>query len=548
MFATFLQWWRGVPRRLIGLWRRSLQFRTMVLTFGLSGLAILLIGGYISFSVSSNLFQAQLDRVLAVSNSASTAAQRVLNSTDAADRGSLQRVVDGALRGVQGTTGSSAIALMRLPEEKYSAIAPQGRQAPSLNGVITDDLRKKVAANPEGQFWQSVALPVAAGEANPGVIVGSQISVPGAGRYELYVGYSFQPAAQTLQFIQWTGVLGASGLLLLLGLVTLVVVRLVIGPIQAAARTSRRLADGNLEVRLHARGEDELATLASSFNGMADSLQARIKELAELSNMQQRFVSDVSHELRTPLTTIRLASDMLHGARDTFSDQNSRTVELLHTQTERFQDLLADLLEISRYDAGSVELMREPTNLVNLVGDVMESMHGLAVGRGSELRLEAPGGYFDANVDPRRIRRIVRNLLGNAIEHGEGNPIVLAVDSNQSAVALSVRDYGMGMSAEDAAHVFDRFWRADPSRVRTIGGTGLGLAIALEDATAHGGQLEVWSLENVGTVFRLTLPRHVGQPIVDSPLPLVPSDPRASAPGRFASSDGNDTAEVPGVR
>lgn len=520
----------------------------MVLTFGLSGLAILLIGGYISFSVSSNLFQAQLDRVLAVSNSASTAAQRVLNSTDAADRGSLQRVVDGALRGVQGTTGSSAIALMRLPEEKYSAIAPQGRQAPSLNGVITDDLRKKVAANPEGQFWQSVALPVAAGEANPGVIVGSQISVPGAGRYELYVGYSFQPAAQTLQFIQWTGVLGASGLLLLLGLVTLVVVRLVIGPIQAAARTSRRLADGNLEVRLHARGEDELATLASSFNGMADSLQARIKELAELSNMQQRFVSDVSHELRTPLTTIRLASDMLHGARDTFSDQNSRTVELLHTQTERFQDLLADLLEISRYDAGSVELMREPTNLVNLVGDVMESMHGLAVGRGSELRLEAPGGYFDANVDPRRIRRIVRNLLGNAIEHGEGNPIVLAVDSNQSAVALSVRDYGMGMSAEDAAHVFDRFWRADPSRVRTIGGTGLGLAIALEDATAHGGQLEVWSLENVGTVFRLTLPRHVGQPIVDSPLPLVPSDPRASAPGRFASSDGNDTAEVPGVR
>lgn len=517
----------------------------MVLTLGLSGIAILLIGGYISFSVSSNLFQAQLDRVLAVSNNAAADAQRVLSSTDASDRGSLQGVVDGALRGVQGTTGSSSIALIRLPEEKYSAIAPQGRLAPSLSGVISDDLRKKVAANPDGQFWQSVALPQAGSASNPGVIVGSQISVPGAGQYELYVGYSFQPAAQTLQFIQWTGVLGAAGLLLLLGLVTLVVVRLVLGPIQAAARTSRRLADGNLEVRLHSRGEDELATLAASFNDMAESLQARIKELAELSNMQQRFVSDVSHELRTPLTTIRLASDMLHGARDTFSEQNSRTVELLHTQTERFQELLADLLEISRYDAGSVELFREPTNLVNLVGDVIESMHGLALGRGSELRLEAPGGYFDASIDPRRIRRIVRNLLGNAIEHGEGNPIVISVDSNETAVALSVRDYGMGMSQDDAAHVFDRFWRADPSRVRTIGGTGLGLAIALEDAAAHDGTLEVWSLENVGTVFRLTLPRVVGQPIGESPLPLMPTDPHASAPGRFTSSEGTDSMEAP---
>jgi two-component system sensor histidine kinase MtrB len=194
--------------------------------------------------------------------------------------------------------------------------------------------------------------------------------------------------------------------------------------------------------------------------------------------------------------------------------------------------LLSDLLEISRYDAGSVELATEPTNLVHLAGDAIESMHELAHSRGSELRLEAPGGHLDAKVDPRRIRRIVRNLLGNAIEHGEGRPIVVAVDSNETAIALSVRDYGLGMTAEESARVFDRFWRADPSRMRTIGGTGLGLAIALEDAVAHGGSLEVWSRRGSGTVFRLTLPRS-GVPAdedVVPPLPLEPDDIEATGP------------------
>ncbi len=263
---------------------------------------------------------------------------------------------------------------------------------------------------------------------------------------------------------------------------------------------------------------------------MADSLQARIRELAELSVMQQRFVSDVSPELRTPLTTIRLAGDVLYGQREDFQPPTSRTVELLRTQTDRFETLLADLLEISRYDAGSVELETEPTNLVHLAGDAVESMHELAREHGSELRLDAPGGHLDADVDPRRIRRIVRNLLGNAIEHGEGRPIVVSVDSNATAIALSVRDYGLGMSEEDAARVFDRFWRADPSRTRTIGGTGLGLAIALEDAVAHRGALEVWSREGRGTVFRLTIPRIDDLAAVVSPLPLEPPDPDATGP------------------
>jgi two-component system sensor histidine kinase MtrB len=125
-------------------------------------------------------------------------------------------------------------------------------------------------------------------------------------------------------------------------------------------------------------------------------------------------------------------------------------------------------------------------------------------------------------MDPRRVRRVVRNLLGNAIEHGEGRPIVVTVDSNQQAVALGVRDFGLGMRPGDAERVFDRFWRADPSRKRTLGGTGLGLSIALGDARLHGGELAVWSEVGRGSHFVLSIPRHDGRLTGSSPIPVDP--------------------------
>ena len=188
-------------------------------------------------------------------------------------------------------------------------------------------------------------------------------------------------------------------------------------------------------MRLPVRGEDELATLGRSFNAMADSIESQIKELADLSLVQQRFVSDVSHELRTPLTTIRLAADMINDQRDEFDPATARAAELLNAQVQRFETLLTDLLEISRYDAGSVQLELEPTSLAHLAEDVIGSMHQLAEQHGTDVRLVAPGGYSPVEMDPRRVRRVVRNLLGNAIEHGEGRPIVVTVDSDQQAVA-----------------------------------------------------------------------------------------------------------------
>ncbi|TFC38075.1 HAMP domain-containing histidine kinase [Cryobacterium sp. TMT2-17-1] len=517
--------WRDWPARIGGLWRSSLQFRTVTITVALSGMAIMVVGVYISASVGNDLFQSRLNQVLVDSNRATTAAQGIFDASDAADRVEVQTLVGSARTLITAASSSQMIAIFRSPGQDASTVAPQDSSSfGDSTGVITPALRLQVQEKAGEQFWQSVTLATDDGALVPGIVVGSQLTVPVAGRYELYIGYSLADAEATLAFVQRT--LGIAGLvlILLIGGVTWIVVRFVVTPIRVAAATSARLASGDLGVRIPEKGEDVIATLARSFNGMADSLQSQIKELADLSEVQQRFVSDVSHELRTPLTTIRLAGDVLYDHRATFPPAVERTAELLHTQVERFELLLSDLLEISKYDAGSVQLETEPTNLVHLAEDAIEGLRSLGDSKGTVLTLVAPGGHLDADVDPRRIRRIMHNLIGNAIEHGEGKPIIVSVDSNESAVALSVRDYGMGMSQAEMAHVFDRFWRADPSRKRTIGGTGLGLSISLEDAVVHGGWLQVWSHPGEGSCFRLTLPRSANGTLSSSPSPLPPAD------------------------
>jgi two-component system sensor histidine kinase MtrB len=197
-------------------------------------------------------------------------------------------------------------------------------------------------------------------------------------------------------------------------------------------------------------------------------------------------------------------------------------VELLITQIERFEIMLTDLLEMSRYDAGAVALEIDEVNVVPLVEDCLDQLSPLAAQRGSELLVEVRGGYGESEVDQRRIRRIVLNFVGNAIDHGEGKPIVTFIDSNEEAVAIAVRDWGVGMTPEQVSRVFDRFWRADPSRQRSTGGTGLGLAIAAEDAIAHGGHIDVWSQPGEGSCFRLTIPRSPLAAWYQSPLPLPP--------------------------
>ncbi len=518
--------WRTWPRRIAQGWRKSLQFRTIIITVALSAVALAGTGAFVSFSISNDLFQSRLTQVLIESKRASMAAQQIFDSSDVSGQAATMSVQNSARTAIQASTSSRLVALYLTPGSPQGSVAVLPFASAELLDVITPQLRASVSGGDgsQSQYWQSVVLPNPAGGTVPGIVVGSPLTIAGAGNFELYLGYDLTEADQTLTFVQQILWIAGILLMMLVGLVAWIVVRLVVEPLRVAAETSEKLAAGELEVRIPEKGDDIITTLARSFNGMADSMQAQITQLADLSRVQQRFVSDVSHELRTPLTTIRLAGDMLYDQRDNFPPATGRTAELLHTQTQRFELLLSDLLEISRFDAGGADLETEPTNLVRLAEDSIEQMASLAEKSGSEISLTAPGGYFEADIDGRRIRRIVTNLLGNAIEHGEGRPIVVSVDSTATAVALAVRDYGIGMTADDSLRVFDRFWRADPSRKRTIGGTGLGLAISLEDAVLHGGDLEVWSEPGKGSCFRLTLPRTAGVLPGASPIPLPPEE------------------------
>ena len=293
------------------------------------------------------------------------------------------------------------------------------------------------------------------------------------------------------------------------------------------------------------KGEDEMATLARSFNEMADSLQDQIHRMEELSTLQRRFVSDVSHELRTPLTTIRMAGEVIHASRDGFDPASKRSAELLQTQLDRFEDLLADLLEISRFDAGAAVLDAEGRDVRDVVIQAVDHAAPLAERRGAWLHVVVPEERCVADIDPRRVERILRNLLVNAVEHAEGSTVEVTVGADAHAVAVTVRDRGVGMTPDEAAHVFDRFWRADPARARTTGGTGLGLAISLEDAHLHGGWLEAWGRPGRGASFRLTLPRRAGIRLSASPLPLQPVESPITGSLRVVARPHNDPAALP---
>ena len=255
---------------------------------------------------------------------------------------------------------------------------------------------------------------------------------------------------------------------------TWLVTRQVVTPIRMARRVAERLAAGQLQERLQVSGEDDLARLATSFNQMASNLQRQIRQLEELSRVQRRFVSDVSHELRTPLTTVRMASDVLHDARHDFDPATARAAELLQTELDRFEMLLVDLLEISRFDAGAAVLEAEDVNLVDVAHRVVEMTRALADQRGVGVVVRAPDHPCLAEADVRRVERIVRNLVTNAIDHaetsGRGAEIVIHVAGDEHSAAIAVRDYGVGLAPGEAAMVFNRFWRADPARARTSGG------------------------------------------------------------------------------
>jgi two-component system sensor histidine kinase MtrB len=387
--------------------------------------------------------------------------------------------------------------------------------------TIPSELREEVRASDGVLTYTSVSL-VRNGQIVPGITVGAPITLPLAGDFELYLVFDLGPEQQALDTVQRALAFGGVVLLVVISLVSYFVTRTIIKPVEQAASVAESLSEGQLDVRLPEKGTDVMAVLARSFNKMANSLQQQIQQLDSLSRMQRRFVSDVSHELRTPMTTIKLAGEVIFGNREKLEPALSRSAELMQNQIQRFEELLADLLEISRYDAGAVTADLELHDLNAVVGAAIASIEPLAKSKETEIQVRLPAGNVEAEFDAKRIERLLRNLLSNAVEHGEGKPIVVEVGSNANAVAVCVTDRGVGMTKQQLERIFDRFWRADPARQRSVGGTGLGLAISREDAILHRGWLQVWSKPNRGSSFRLTLPIRADAVISNSPLPLPP--------------------------
>ena len=508
--------------RVLDVDPRSWPFalRVVLVTTLLSIVALLAVGAYLSSVIADGLYEQRRDRVLEETLEVRSDLIDSLSQVSGATSTQQQDEVNAFVQTAGGQGGGDRREAALIPVETSGNVFPVASSDQTLFDELDADLTDAVAADPDAVAWRSIGREDASGTIAPALLVGTRVIVPGSGSYDLYLVYSMQEEQETLAFVQRVILGGGAVLLALIVGIAIVVARMVTTPLKRAAHAAERMAAGDLTSRVEVAGADELAKVGESFNDMARSLEQKVDDLTELSHVQQRFVSDVSHELRTPLTTIRMASSVLDARREELPGELQRTAELLAAQVQRFEVLLADLLEISRFDAGAAELTAHREDIDALVERALEDVRPLAGMRGCQLDVHLSGRDMEAVVDARRIDRILRNLLTNAIEHGAGRPVLVQTAADADAVAVVVQDHGHGISPEAAERVFDRFWRADPSRARTLGGTGLGLSISAEDARLHDGWLQAWGQEGEGAVFRLTLPRRPGPVLVRSPLLL----------------------------
>ena len=523
------RWWR-FP---VNWWWRSLPLR-VVLTVFLASVLVLVLGGFLLMQQATiGVLDGKKETAKNEARQAVNTAQEQLYAADLTAEVNVDKLL------LDLATGFASRA-----EQYEVSIIAHGQTITAGNAAVTsipDKLRQQVEGS-DKLLMTSTEINYRDRRASvPGLVAGATLTVLGTGRYQIYLMFPLTQEIATLAVLRYAVVTTGAILVILLTFIAALVSRQVVTPVRAARRAAESLASGNLRDRMKVRGQDDLARLGTSMNYMASELEKQINTLEELSAVQQRFVSDVSHELRTPLTTVRMAAEVLYEARDDFDPVAARSAELLQNELDRFDALLSDLLEISRFDAGVAQLSVEEVDLRDLVYRVVEANERLAETYQTEIAVHE-SGEAKAEVDTRRIERILRNLLVNAIEHSEGHPIDVLIETDDAAVAVAVRDHGVGFEASQARQVFHRFWRGDAARARTVGGTGLGLAIAMEDANLHGGWLTAWGRPAMGAQFRLTLPRNVGAILETSPLPLVPRD--LVGPGG-ARLDGLEAPTIP---
>jgi len=283
--------------------------------------------------------------------------------------------------------------------------------------------------------------------------------------------------------------------------------RRVLLPVRRLARAAERMSDGDLTVRIEPQGRDELARLVTTFNAMAAALEDKVSELQRMEARARQFAGDVSHELRTPLTAMTAVTDVL-GENESMTGDAAAAARLVRQETFHLNRLVDDLIEISRFDAGTAQLMTDETEIATAIGSCLRA-------RGWEnVHTSAPAG-LSVGLDRRRFDVIVANLVGNALRHG-GPPVTVTAGlqpdgQGSQQLAVAVRDHGPGLPPAAIPRVFDRFYKADTARTRSAG-SGLGLAIAWENARLHGGHIDAGNHPDGGAVFTAILPANSRRP------------------------------------
>ncbi len=512
--------------RLRLAFQRSLGAKVITSTVLLSLGVVWLTGSALNSRLSDGIRTVNLNSYIAEARLAFFNAQyQLLISQDPTVKGRkelvAQIVIDATTQGLREQPRD--VIVVKTPTTKKSKVSYEMSSNGALAESVPMGVRKKILKSSDLEYEYG-KVRYLSGSPRESLFVGNRIDIPGGGRYEMYVVFSLEQQTSTISLIQNSLLLTGFALLFLIGLITWLVVRQVVRPVREAASVAKQFTQGDFDLRLPITSKDELATLALSFNDMAASIEQQISRLENLSRVQQRFVSDVSHELRTPLTTLRMASEVLYNHRTTFDAPVARSAELLVAQLDRFERLLEDLLEVSRFDAEVAVLEPIDFDLLALIKRCVSDLGIDGDEKTSGISTKSDESVVTIRADMRRVERIMRNLLSNALDHCDGTPIEVRIASTDSEVAVGVRDFGSGLDESSLIRVFDRFWRADPSRARVRGGTGLGLSIALEDARLHNGELDAWGRPGKGAHFVLTLPRRAGDSIEGRPIKATPED------------------------
>ncbi len=514
-------------KRLRQLLQGSLAAKVISSTVLLSLVVVWLTGSALYSRLSDGIRSSSLSTSIAESRAAFFNAQYQMiisqGTTEASRKAVLGEIIASAIT-AGNNEATREVVLLKAPTKSN---ATSGNYEMSSGAISTQsvpaELRQEVQKN-EAVHYRYGKLKYLKGDTVDALFVGTRVNIPSGGRYEMYLVFSLASQAATIHLVQNSLIATGGALIFLIALITWLVVRQVVRPVREAARVATQFTKGDFSQRMQVESQDELATLARSYNEMAEELEQQITRLENLSRVQQRFVSDVSHELRTPLTTLRMASEVIYNQRESFEPIVARSSELLMAQLDRFERLLEELLEVSRFDAEVAVLEVMDFDLISLINRCVADLGVSNDSTSPAIGIISENASVNIQGDIRRVERIMRNLLSNALDHCEGSPITIRVVATETEVAIGVRDFGSGLDESSLIRVFDRFWRADPSRARVRGGTGLGLSIALEDARLHNGELDAWGRPGKGAHFVLTLPRSAGGQIQSRPLKAQPED------------------------